>query len=154
MTAQIAPERKAAIQLINMAVSDTAGGKMEFHSKGTSGDYAGSTIGAAFQQDTALDAPINVATTTLDDYLPGQLPNLAEAGHHHGGAHGRHVATQEGASDVRELYIVKIDTQGFDGVVIEGMKELLRHKQARTRLLLFWHCPRSLGNEGTLLERL
>lgn len=117
-----------------MAVSNTAGGTMEFHSKGTSGDYAGSTIAAAFQHEASAEAaPITIATTTLDEYLPGKLPNLAEGGRHRGGAHGRHVAAEAGASNahVKELYIVKIDTQGFDGMVIEGMKELLRHKQAR-----------------------
>ena len=131
---QIAPEQKAAIELVNMAVSNTAGGVVEFHSGGTSGDYAGSSIDAAFQHDPAADKrlqTVKVATTTLDEYLPSRLPTLAAAtsSRHHIGAHALQAAPGDAAADAKELYIVKIDTQGFDGVVIEGMKELLRHKQ-------------------------
>lgn len=133
---QIAPEQKAAIELVNMAVSNTAGGVVEFHTGGTSGDYAGSSINAAFQHDPAADKrlqTVKVAATTLDEYLPSRLPILATtiSSHHHTGVHAMHAALDNAAADAKELYIVKIDTQGFDGVVIEGMKELLRHKQVR-----------------------
>lgn len=135
---QISPEHKAAIELVNMAVSNTAGGVVEFHTGGTSGDYAGSSIDAAFQHDPAADKrlqTVRVATTTLDEYLPSRLPNLATttSSRHHIGVHALHVALESAAADAKELYIVKIDTQGFDGVVIEGMKEILRYKQVHNR---------------------
>ncbi|CAL8471655.1 g11197 [Coccomyxa elongata] len=149
--APMPPEHKAAIELVNMAVSNTAGVVVEFHTGGTSGDYAGSSIDAAFQHDPAADErlqTVRVATTTLDEYLPSRLPNLATTtgSRHHVGAHALHAALDNAAADAKELYIVKIDTQGFDGVVLEGMKEILRHKQVTYILLELW--PKAMSLPG------
>jgi len=105
---------------------------VEFHSGGTSGDYAGTAMKAAWQHQPAIEETVKtltVATTTLDDYLITKLPELASGRHNGGNSHGGHSAAD---AATRELYMVKIDTQGFDGLVVEGMRELLHQKKART----------------------
>jgi len=41
MHLQVPTETRNAIHLVNMAVSNKSGTKVQFHANGTSGDYAG-----------------------------------------------------------------------------------------------------------------
>ena len=127
VTDQVSQDIKNAVHLVNLAVSNVSGGSIEFHAGGTSGDYAGTPIERAFELNQAAQQNaqiIPVETTTLDDYLLRALPDLALT------------TSSMMSNSEHELYLVKIDTQGFDGVVLEGMQQLLKQKKVRPEPLV------------------
>ncbi|KAL4427708.1 hypothetical protein ABPG75_001797 [Micractinium tetrahymenae] len=101
------------LRLEQKVVSNTTGDKVVFRNTGSTGDHAGPAIlgeTAAFQEK---QFEVYVDSVALDDYFPD-------------------------ASSSNPIYVMKIDTQGFEGMVLQGMKRLLQAHAVQTILMELW----------------
>lgn len=110
------------VTLVKKAVGNKANQEVTLHAKGGSGDHLGE-VPFAGETDRGFQASevSTIESTSLDAYLQ----NITYSG---------------------SIYIVKVDTQGFDGLVIEGMEGLLLDQRIDYVLFELW--PKAMLHEG------
>ena len=110
------------VSLIKKALGNNANQLVKLHSKGGSGDHLGDTpFTGEVEHGFQANEVITMESTSLD-------------------AHMREVGYNG------DVFIVKIDTQGFDGVVIEGMQGLLSDQRIDYVLFELW--PKAMLHGG------
>lgn len=109
------------VELVQVAAGNLIDGQVEFHSIGGTGDHAGPINPIELQwAPTYQDRPaVKVPMTTLDVLVGGFE---------------------------QDLYLIKIDTQGFDGFVLEGMHEILQRGAVQYVIFELW--PSAMHNAG------
>ncbi|KAJ3342670.1 hypothetical protein HDU93_001650 [Gonapodya sp. JEL0774] len=105
------PQVAARIELLQLAVAAEPEGELEFHGTGGTGDHAGSLNEGEIDAYRDKKNDIVVKSTNLDTIF-------------------------KDSND--DIFMVKIDTQGFDGVVLLGMKDLLSRSQIQYVIMEFW----------------
>jgi FkbM family methyltransferase len=106
------------VDLVQMAAGNVDGGNIEFHGIGGTGDHAG-PVNKGEMSAYQDQAPIKIPVTTLDSYLQKYMG---------------------------EIYLIKVDTQGYDGFVLEGMREILQSGAAKYIIWELW--PTAMRNAG------
>ncbi|KXS18394.1 hypothetical protein M427DRAFT_132751 [Gonapodya prolifera JEL478] len=105
------PDAVARIELSQLAMGAQPDGELEFHGAGGTGDHAGSLNEGEIDAYRNTKFDMIVKSTNLDTFL------------------------KDNADDI---FMVKIDTQGFDGFVLQGMNELLTNQRIQYVIIEFW----------------
>lgn len=106
--------KSGRVHLEQKAAGNRTGDQVEFHASGSVFDHPGPLISGDDAAFKSQQAAVQVETLTLDDYF------FAEGREHIG------------------IYIAKIDTQGFDGAVLQGMRRLLAARRVHYILFELW----------------
>lgn len=113
---RVKPETYGRIHLYNKAVGETSGITVPFRSVGSTGDHVGAVQlgdGKAEPGGSKGETLVKVSTISLDDFV-GQLPTT------------------------EELFLIKIDTQGYEAQVFSGMAKLLDNARPTAVISEWW----------------
>lgn len=113
------------VHLYQAAAGSTSGEELEFQSSGGTGDHVGDVdvwnMKAGPVEDEALKKKagktVRVPSIRLDDIV-------AESGKDHG--------------DLEHVYLLKVDTQGFEPAVFAGLRDSVRQHKIDYILMEFW----------------
>lgn len=129
---QQSPELQQYIHLHNVAAGGTTGDVVEFSASGGTGDHIGKLNGWKMTLEEGEDSRYNVVEVTtmkLDDLI-----------YHH---------TVENEAPIDEVYAIKIDTQGFEPSVFEGLEESIKNHKIKYVLTEYWPNGMALMRNNT-----
>jgi len=112
---------QASIHLFQKAVSNTSSGTIKFHSTGSTEDHLG-VLNPNEAHRFLNVTPIEVNITTIDKEVAQHL-------------------------DINsDIYLIKVDTQGHDGYVLDGMREVMVSGRVKNIIFELW--PNAMKHAG------
>ena len=123
---------KPRINLYNVAAGSTSGGMLEFTSVGSTGDHVGTVdmwkMEESKQEDTTAEntSVVHVKSVRMDDIIQRKVDSSWTS------------IPEGSASPFNSIFMIKVDTQGFEPTVFSGLTESLNNHQIQFILFEYW----------------
>ena len=127
-------DHKQRINLYNVAAGNTSGGTLDFTSTGSTGDHVGTgdvwTMEESKHTSDVDKDVVQVKSVRMDDIIKGKIePSWTSV-------------PKGSALPSNSVFMLKIDTQGFEPTVFSGLTESLN--QHKIQFILFEYWPRGI----------